>query len=71
LEKNRLVKEPLDQETYKERKRIEWQFAWVKEFRRVATRYEKLAVSYMLMVLLAMTMYCVRRTLETRSAKAA
>ena len=38
---------PFDAESYKERNRVERFFAKAKQFRRVATRYEKLKVTYL------------------------
>ena len=39
--KNRVDPEPLDADAYRERNRVERLFAKAKEFRRVATRYDK------------------------------
>jgi transposase len=44
---NRVNPEPLDKEVYRQRNRIERLFAKLKEFRRVATRYEKLKVTFL------------------------
>jgi transposase len=44
---NRVTPEPLDEAAYRERNRVERLFAKLKEFRRVATRYEKLKVTYL------------------------
>jgi transposase len=44
---NRVNPEPLDKEVYRERNRIERLFAKLKEFRRLATRYEKLKVTFL------------------------
>ena len=44
---NRVAPEPLDRGAYRERNRVERLFAKLKEFRRVATRYEKLKVTYL------------------------
>lgn len=46
--------EGFDKELYRERNVVERCFGWLKECRRVATRYEKLAVHYLAMVKLAM-----------------
>ncbi len=43
-----------DKQAYKGRNVVERLVGWLKESRRVATRYEKLAVSYLAMVKLAM-----------------
>lgn len=45
--KNRLVKIPHDKHIYKERNFVERFFNRIKQFRRVATRYDKLAVTFM------------------------
>lgn len=50
---NRINPEYCDKEIYKERNAIERFFAKIKHFRRVATRYEKLARNYLAMVTLA------------------
>ena len=42
-----------DQELYKERYRVEVYFNRIKHFRRVATRYDKLAVTYLGFLFLA------------------
>jgi transposase len=44
---NRVNPEPLDKEAYRERNRIERLFAKLKEFRRLATRYEKLKITFL------------------------
>lgn len=43
-----------DREAYRDRNIIERCIGWLKEFRRIATRYEKLAVHYLGMVKLGM-----------------
>lgn len=42
-----------DKNTYKERASVEQSIGWLKEYRRIATRYEKLAVNFLAMVKLA------------------
>lgn len=49
-----------DKETYKRRSIVEQSIGWLKECRRVATRFEKLAIRFLGMVKLAM----VKRTLR-------
>ena len=49
-----------DRHTYKERHLIECFFAKIKAFRRVSTRYEKLAVTFRAMVLIAACMIWMR-----------
>jgi putative transposase len=51
--RNRKVQRPYDAELYKERNRIERFFNKLKQFRRVATRYDKLLVNFMGFVKLA------------------
>lgn len=43
-----------DREMYRRRNVVERCIGWLKEYRRIATRYEKLAVSYLAMLKLAM-----------------
>jgi len=45
--RNRKVQRPYDAELYKERNRIERFFSKLKQFRRVATRYDKLLANLM------------------------
>ena len=45
---------PLDRESYRRRHIIERTIGWLKEFRRVATRYEKLALHYLGMITIGM-----------------
>jgi transposase len=52
---NRKEQREYDKALYEERNHIERMFGKMKHFRRVATRYDKLAVSYMAFVLLAAT----------------
>ena len=51
--RNRKVQRPYDAELYKERNRIERFFTKLKQFRRVATRYDKLLANFMGFVKLA------------------
>ena len=51
--RNRKVQRPYDAELYKERNRIERFFIKLKQFRRVATRYDKLLANFMGFVKLA------------------
>lgn len=44
--KNRLVERPIDENLYKDRNKVERYFNKLKQYRRVATRYEKTAVSF-------------------------
>jgi len=45
--------EKLDKKTYKKRSRIECAVGWLKECRRLGTRYEKLAVNFVAFLKLA------------------
>ena len=49
-----------DKPTYRRRSVIEQVVGWLKESRRLATRYEKLAVNFLAMVQLAMLQRCLR-----------
>ena len=51
--RNRKVQRPYDADLYKERNRIERFFAKLKQFRRIATRYDKLLINFMGFVKLA------------------
>jgi len=51
---------PLDRRKYRRRNVVERCIGWLKWCRRIATRYEKLAVSYLAMVKLAMIQRCLR-----------
>lgn len=51
--RNRKTQRPYDTDLYKERNRVERFFAKLKQFRRVATRYDKLLVNFMGFVKLA------------------
>jgi transposase len=46
---------------YRRRNAVERCLGWLKESRRVATRYEKLAVSYLAVVHVAMSRLCLKR----------
>lgn len=51
---------PFDRAAYRRRNVVERVVGYLKECRRVATRYEKLALSYLAMVKLAMIHRCLR-----------
>ncbi len=51
---------PYDKHTYKERNLVERFFCWIKQFRRIATRYEKTATSFSGMLHLAAAMVWLR-----------
>jgi len=48
---NRKVIRPLDTERYRNRNKVERLFCWLKHFRRIATRYEKLSRRFANMIL--------------------
>jgi transposase len=56
-----------DKDTYKKRAVIEQSIGWLKEYRRIATRYEKLALSFLAMVKLA----CIKFYLKKYSSDTA
>lgn len=43
----------IDREAYRERNRVEWLSNKLKQFRRIATRYEKRAANYLAMITIA------------------
>jgi transposase len=45
--RNRVVQRSYDRHLYKDRNLVERFFNWIKQFRRIATRYEKLARNYL------------------------
>jgi len=51
--RNRRHQRPYDKHLYKERHLVECFFCKIKEFRRIATRYEKLAITFLAMVTIA------------------
>ena len=57
---SRAKKHPFDKALYKERHLIECCFGRLKQFRRVATRYEKTARNYLAIVTLAATVLWLR-----------
>ena len=52
--------EGFDKKAYKQRHVIECCIGWLKECRRIATRFEKLAVNFLAMLKLAMIRRCLR-----------
>ena len=65
---NRVDPEPLDKAAYRERNRVERLFAKLKEFRRVATRYEKLKVTTLGMIHLALGFIRLKAKLNVNTA---
>lgn len=57
---SRSVKHPFDKHLYKERHLIECCFSKLKQFRRVATRYEKTAQNYLAVVTIAATLIWIK-----------
>jgi len=57
---SRTAKYPFDQQLYKERHLVECCFSRLKQFRRVATRYEKTARNYLAVITLAATILWIR-----------
>ena len=58
--KNRKVPRDYDKHLYKERKKVEWFINLLKQYRRVATRYEKTARNFLGFVHLASIMILLR-----------
>jgi transposase len=58
--KNRKVPRDYDQHLYKERKKVEWFINLIKQYRRVATRYEKTARNFLGFVHVASIMVLLR-----------
>ena len=54
--KNRKVPRDYDKHVYKERKKVEWFINLIKQYRRVATRYEKTARNFLSFVQVAAVM---------------
>lgn len=54
-----------DRPKYRQRNIIERMFGWLKESRRIGTRYDKLARSFGAMVTLACALRCLRQTFRT------
>jgi transposase len=57
---NQRAHSQFDRQTYRRRNIIERVVGWLKEHRRLATRFEKLAVNFLAMVKLAMFQRCLR-----------
>jgi len=64
---NQPREEGFDTETYKRRNIIERVVGWYKEYRRLGTRYEKLAVNYVAMWLVAIIEKALVRLLPNRA----
>ena len=68
VKSNRVGPEPLDKVAYRERNRVERLFAKLKEFRRVATRYEKLKQTFLGMIHLALGFIRLRARVNVNKA---
>jgi transposase len=58
--KNRKVPRDYDKHLYKERKKVEWFINLIKQYRRIATRYEKTARNFLGFVHLSAIMVLLR-----------
>jgi transposase len=58
--KNPKVPRDYDKQLYKERKKVEWFINLLKQYRRVATRYEKTARNFLGFVLVASILFLLR-----------
>ena len=56
-----------DRPKYRQRNIIERMFGWLKENRRIVTRFDKLAKSYAAMVSLTCSMRCLRHLFSYRA----
>jgi transposase len=65
---NRVEPEPLDESAYRERARAERLFAKLKEFRRVATRYDKLKQTFLGMIHLVLGFICIKAKINVNRA---
>ena len=63
----RQPRDPFDEHAYKRRSVIEQCVGWLKECRRIATRFEKLAISYLAMFKLAMIQRYLRVAFSDRA----
>jgi len=66
--RNRADPWPFDPEAYRQRNMVERLFAKLKEFRRVATRYDKLKATFLGMIHLALGFIRVRATTNVNTA---
>jgi transposase len=56
-----------DKDSYKRRSIVEQTIGWLKECRRISTRFEKLAISFLAMVKLAMIKWTLRMLFSNRA----
>lgn len=57
---------PFNKQMYKRRSIIEQTIGWLKECRRIGTRYEKLAINFLAMIKLAMIKRCLKLMFSDR-----
>ena len=60
-------RKPLDTEAYKRRNVVERCVGWIKECRRIGTRFEKLAATFLAMIHMAMICRYLRRLFRNRA----
>ena len=65
---NRVDPEPLNESAYRERNRVERLFAKLKEFRRVATRYDKLKQTFLGMIHLVLGFISIKAKINVNRA---
>lgn len=65
---NRVNPEPLNEESYRERNRVERLFGKLKEFRRVATRYDKRKTMFVGWLHLILGFICLRKRTNVNTA---
>ncbi len=53
--KNRKIKHPYDEQLYKKRHKIENSFGWIKDWRRIAMRYDRCAHAFFSSICIAAT----------------
>ena len=58
--KNRKVRREYDKHTYRERTKVEWFFGFLKQYRRVATRYDKTKCNFLSFAHMASVMILLR-----------
>ena len=56
-----------DKQTYRRRSIVEQTICWLKECRRIGTRFEKLAISFLAMMKLAMIQRCLKIAFPDRT----
>ncbi len=56
-----------DKDTYKRRSIVEQSIGWLKECRRIGTRFEKLAINFLAMIKLAMIERALRLVFSNRA----